>query len=43
MRADKKTRERTEGAATTVQAKHEDGCCSAKRVLAGPKTRPVSA
>ena len=28
---DKKTRERTEGAATAVQAKHEDSC-SAKRV-----------
>ena len=34
--ADKKTRKRTEGAATAVQAKYGD-CCSAKRVQAGPK------
>ena len=31
----KKTRERTEGAAAVVQAKHEDSC-AAKRVQAGP-------
>ena len=34
--AEKKTRERTEGAASPVQAKHGDSC-SAKRVLADPK------
>ena len=33
--ADKTTRERTEGAAAAVQAKHEDSCF-AKRVQAGP-------
>ena len=33
--ADTKTRERMEGTATAVQAKHEDSC-SAKRVPAGP-------
>ena len=33
--ADKKTRERTEGAAAAVQAKHGDSC-PAKRVQAGP-------
>ena len=33
---DKTTRERTEGAATAVQAEHGDSC-SAKRALAGPK------
>ena len=33
--ADKKSRERTEGAAPAVQAKHEDSS-SAKRVQAGP-------
>ena len=33
--ADKKTRERMEGAATAVQAKHGDSC-SAKRVQVGP-------
>ena len=32
---DKKTRERTEGAAAVVQAKH-GGSCSAKRVQTGP-------
>ena len=34
---DKKSRERTEGAATAVQAKHEDSY-SAKGVQAGPKS-----
>ena len=34
---DKKTRKRTEGAATAVQAKHGDSC-SAKIVQAGPKS-----
>ena len=33
--ADRKTRECTEGAAATIQAKHGDNC-SAKRVQAGP-------
>ena len=33
--ADKKTHKRTEGAAATVQAKHEDSC-SEKRVQTGP-------
>ena len=33
--ADKKTRERTEGAAAAVQAKYEDSC-SPKRVQVGP-------
>ena len=33
--ADKKTRERTEGAANAVQAQHGDSC-SAKRIQAGP-------
>ena len=36
MSADKKTRERTEGAATAVQAKHAGDSFSAKRVQAGP-------
>ena len=41
--ADKKTRERTEGANNAVQAKHGDRC-SAKRVQAGSRpVRPVSA
>ena len=35
MSSDTKTRERTEGAATAVQAKHGDSC-SSKRVQAGP-------
>ena len=35
MSADKKTRERTEGAATAVEAKNVDSC-SAKRVQADP-------
>ena len=35
--ADKKTRERTEGATAAVQAKHGDSC-SAKSVQAGPTT-----
>ena len=35
--ADKKTRGCTEGAATAAQAKYGDSC-SAKRVLAGPKS-----
>ena len=35
VKAVKRTRERTEGAATVVQAKHGDSC-SAKRVQAGP-------
>ena len=35
VKADKKTRERTEGAATAVQAKYGDSC-SAKRVQADP-------
>ena len=34
VKADKKTRERTKGAAAAVQAKHGDSC-SAKRVYAG--------
>ena len=34
MPSDTKTRERTEGAAAAVQAKHRD-CCSAKRVQVG--------
>ena len=33
--ADKKTRERTEGATAAVQAKHGDSC-SAKRIQAAP-------
>ena len=36
MPADKKTQERTEGAAIVVQAKHRDSC-SVKRAQAGPK------
>ena len=36
--ADYETRERTEGAAAAVRAKHGDSCCSAKRV----QTRPTS-
>ena len=41
IKADKKTRKRTEGAATTAdQTKHGDSC-SAKRVQVGPK-RPTS-
>ena len=39
--ADKKTRERTEGAAAAVQAKHGDSC-SAKRVQAGPTSSTSS-
>ena len=38
--ADKKTRERTEGAATAVQAKHGDSC-SAKGSKPAQKVRPV--
>ena len=37
--ADKKTCERTEGAAAAVQAKRGDSCC-AKRVQAGPTSSP---
>ena len=37
VKTDKKTRERTEGAAAAVQAKHGDSC-SARRVQAGPKS-----
>ena len=36
-KTDKKTRERTEGAAAAVQTKHWDSC-SVKRVQAGPKS-----
>ena len=39
--ADKKNRERAEGAATTVQAKHGESCF-AKRVQAGPKSSTSS-
>ena len=39
--ADTKTRERTEGAATAVQAMHGDSC-SANRVDPGPKTTSIS-
>ena len=35
MAADKKTRERTKGAATAVQTKHGDSC-STQRIQAGP-------
>ena len=38
--AEKKTRERTEGAAATVQTKHGDSCW-AKRVQAGPKSSTI--
>ena len=38
--ADKKTRERTEGVATAVQANHGDSC-SAKRIQTGPKSSIV--
>ena len=37
VNTDKKTRERTEGTAAAVQAKHGDSC-SAKRDQAGPKS-----
>ena len=37
-----KTRERTEGAATAVQAKHGDSC-TVQRVQDGPRSRPVLA
>ena len=37
MSADEKTRERTEGAATAVQAMHGDSC-TAKRIQAGKTT-----
>ena len=37
VKADKKTRERTEGTTTTVQAKHGNSCF-AKRVQDGPKS-----
>ena len=37
---DKKTRERTKGAATAVQAKHGNSC-SAKRVEAGPTSSTI--
>ena len=39
--ADTKTRERTEGAATAVQAMHGDSC-SATRIEPGPKTNSTS-
>ena len=40
--ANTKTRERTEGTAKAVQAKHEDSC-TAQKVQDGPKILPVSA
>ena len=36
--ANTKTRERTEGAATAVQAMHEDSCTTAQKIQDGPKT-----
>ena len=36
--ANNKTRERTEGAATAVQAMHGDSCTTAQKVQGGPKT-----
>ena len=36
--ANKKTRERTEGAATAVQAKHGDCCSAKKRIQVGSKS-----
>ena len=40
--ANTKTRERTEGAATAVQAMHVDGCTTAQRVQDGPMTNSTS-